>query len=303
MATAIDVSRQTHGVDLTAEESNEIWTKVEEQSALMQAATRVTLPGNGVRYNIIDDDYAAQFVDETNPAPAATPKFSHREMRPYKLSYIIPFSKEFVRDRSALYSAVVSRATQGIAKAIDQVVLTGVTTRPSSENFDVLYDAQAVSLGSTPKYKNLADIYATIAKNDGNLTRWLLAPQAISTLIGMTDNNGRPLITSIDASSATVGNILGGAVLKSPWGHKDAVAAGSGGTPKAQPELLGIAGDWSYAYFGTVQGINVAVSDQAAITQGGQLISLWDRDMVALKVTAEIGFICKDKTKFVAITA
>ena len=297
MATAIDVSRQTHGVDLTAEESNEIWTKVEEQSALMQAATRVTLPGSGVRYNIIDDDYAAQFVDETNPAPASTPKFSHREMRPYKLSYIIPFSKEFVRDRSALYSAVVSRATQGIAKAIDQVVLTGATARPSSENFDVLYDAQAVSLGATPKYKNLSDIYATIANNNGNLTRWLLAPQAISTLIGMTDTNGRPLITSIDASSATVGNILGGAVLKSPWGHKAA-----GDSPKTA-ELLGIAGDWSYAYFGTVQGINVAVSDQATITQGGQLISLWDRDMVALKVTAEIGFICKDKTKFVAITA
>lgn len=303
MATAIDVSRQTNGVDLTAEESNEIWTKVEKQSALMQAATRVTLPGSGVRYNIIDDDYAAQFVDETNPAPASTPKFSHREMRPYKLSYIIPFSKEFVRDRSALYAAVVSRATQGIAKAIDQVVLTGATPRPSSENFDVLYDAQTASLGSTPKYKNLADIYATIANNDGNLTGWLLAPQAISTLIGMTDNNGRPLITSIDASSATVGNILGGTVLKSPWGHKAGTTTGTGSSKTTTGDLLGIAGDWSYAYFGTVQGINVAVSDQATITQGGQLISLWDRDMVALKVTAEIGFICKDKTKFVAITA
>ncbi len=303
MATALDVSRETNGIDLTPEESAAVWTKAEKQSVIMQAAQRMTLPGRGTRVNILDDDHAAQWIDETAPAPVYTPKFSHRTIGAHKMACFTMFSKEFVRDRAALYSAVVQRGSQAIARAIDEAVLTGATVRPSKEDFDILYDAQTVSLGSNPDYKKLAKIYGTIANNDGNLDKWLLSPQAISTLIGMTDANGRPLITSIDASSAAVGNILGGTVLKSPWGHKAGETTGTGSSAQTSAELLGVAGDFSNAFFGMVNGIRIELSDQAAIEQGGQVISMWQRDMVAVKITAEVGFACKDKSKFVVITA
>lgn len=64
-----------------------------------------------------------------------------------------------------------------------------------------------------------------------------------------------------------------------------------------------MAGDWTQAIYGTVEGIKMKVSDQATINDNGTAINLWQRDMIGFLIEAEIGFVVKDKTKFVTITA
>lgn len=303
MAGAIDINRGTTGVDLTPTESDTIWQDAAKQSAVLRLARRVTLPGNGARFNILGESTPAQFVDETAPAPVKNPQISNKTMIPYKLAKMVTVSKEFARDRASLTTAIENAASQGIAQALDQAVLTGDVARPSAEHWDVLYDSQSVALGSNPKYGKLVSVYSDIANADGTLSGWALSPQGINQLIGMTDGNGRPLITSIDASSAVVGNVLGGPVVKSPWGHKAGTTTGTGKSATTSGDLLGIAGDWNHAYVGVVQGINLAFSDQAAIELNGQTISTFQRDLIAVKVSAEVGFLVDDKNKFVAITA
>ena len=43
----IDINRTTSGISLPAQVSSEIWGKTLEQSAVMQLARKVTLPGSG----------------------------------------------------------------------------------------------------------------------------------------------------------------------------------------------------------------------------------------------------------------
>lgn len=298
---AIDLNRTTAGVYLTPEQSDEIWTETLKQSAVTQLATKVALPGRGSEYDTLTDTGAASWVGETGEIAVDRPKFGSKIMKPFKLAKIIPVSNEFVRDKSALWNTIKSRASQAIAQGIDETFLTGVIGLPSNSNVDSLADAQTVSIGKGA-YKDFAAIATTVLEHDGDFNGVALSPHGLSKFITATDANGRPLLVAMPGST-DLGSFFGGRVVKSPWGHVAAVAADSGTGQVAKPEMFGVAGDWTQAIYGTVEGIKMKVSDQATITDNGTAINLWQRDMIGFLVEAEIGFVVKDKTKFVTITA
>ena len=66
--------------------------------------------------------------------------------------------------------------------------------------------------------------------------------------------------------------------------------------------MVGFAGDWSQARYGIVDGINLAISDQATINTGTEQVNLWQRNMFAVRVEAEVGFVVKDAAAFVKLT-
>ena len=76
---------------------------------------------------------------------------------------------------------------------------------------------------------------------------------------------------------------------------KQAYVAGS-------PATIGFAGDWTQARYGIVDGINIAISDQATINDGTNQINLWQRNMFAVRVEAEVGFVVADDDAFVKLT-
>lgn len=299
---ALDLSRSTAGVYLTPEQSNEIWTDVIKQSAVTQLATGVKLPGTGVEYDTLGEFGAAKWVGETDEKPTDKPTIGSRIMKPFKLAKIVPVSEEFVRDKAALWAKIKEKASQSIAQGIDQTILTNVIAAPSTENMDTFKDVQQVSIGKGT-YKDFVKIATTVLANDGDLNGIALSPQGQSKFLEATDNNGRPLLVP-SASTNDMGSIFGARIVKSPWGHVNAVQADSSHSITAKPEIFGVAGDWTNAIYGTVEGIRMKVSDQATITgSDGKPINLWQRNMIAFLVEAEVGFIIRDKAKFVTITA
>jgi hypothetical protein len=56
------------------------------------------------------------------------------------------------------------------------------------------------------------------------------------------------------------------------------------------PSLVGIAGDWSKAVYGTVEGVQISVSDQASVVSGQTTINLWQQNMVGVLAEIEVGF-------------
>ena len=60
--TAIDINRGTTNVQLPPQLSSDIWSKAVEQSAIMQLAQRVNLPGSGITIPIITGDASADWV-------------------------------------------------------------------------------------------------------------------------------------------------------------------------------------------------------------------------------------------------
>lgn len=300
--TALDVSRLTNGVILTPEMSSEIWTDSIKQSALTQLATRVNLPGKGVKWQTLNAPNAAEWVGETAEKPVVDPSFGSKTMIPYKLAQIITVSEEFTRDAANLWNAVQAQASEAIAQAIDKTFLAGTIPLPGADGVDTLADAQTVSV-KNGKYVDFVKIATTVLDNNGDLNGIAITNKGLSKFLSAVDENGRPLMVP-GVGSTELGSAFGARMIKSPWGYKEAVKASGSGENKvdAAPEVLGVAGDWTQAYYGTVQGIRIKMTDTATVKKGSQTINLWQRNMIAFLVETEVGFIVRDKSKFVVIT-
>ena len=299
---ALDVSRLTNGVILTPEMSSEIWTDSIKQSALTQLATRVNLPGKGVKWQTLNAPNAAEWVGETAEKPVVDPSFGSKTMIPYKLAQIITVSEEFTRDAANLWNAVQAQASEAIAQAIDKTFLAGTIPLPGADGVDTLADAQTVSV-KNGKYVDFVKIATTVLDNNGDLNGIAITNKGLSKFLSAVDENGRPLMVP-GVGSTELGSAFGARMIKSPWGYKEAVAASGSGASAVQaaPEVLGVAGDWTQAYYGTVQGIRIKMTDTATVKKGATTINLWQRNMIAFLVEAEVGFIVRDKSKFVVIT-
>lgn len=292
---AIDINRGTTGVQLPYDVSTDIWSNVTEQSVVQRVASRIQLPGNGVAIDIVTGEAVANWVGESEEKPVSRPTVGSKQIKAYKLAVIVPFSNEFRRDKQALYGAMVQQLPNALAKKFDQTVF-GYAAAPGS-NFDTLATAPTTSIntGSTT-YANLLGAMGTIAANGGSLSHIISSDQALIKLLGVLDAQDRPLFAS-NATSGTLTSVLAPLV---PSRHVyDADAAGTGGV---NAETLAIAGDWAgSAYWGQVGPIEVALSDQATITDGATVINLWQRNMFAVRVEVELGFAVKAVNRFVRL--
>lgn len=287
---AIDINRLTAGVILTPEQSNEIWTETTKQSAVVQLARRVSIPGAGVDYQTLGDSTPAGWVGETEEKPAGTPTFGSKKLRPYKLAKIIPVSMEFMRDKAQLWNEVRRKAAEGFAETIDKTFLTGDTNRPITDGMDTLSDAQQVGIGSGT-YADFVKIATTVMENGGDFNGIALSAQGQSRFISATDANGRPLLVP-NFSSNDLGTMFGARIVKSPWGYKS-----------GSPNILGVAGDFrNEALYGVVSGITMRMSTEATIKVEEEQVNLWQRNMAAILLEMEVGFIVKNKKRFVVIT-
>lgn len=301
----IDVNRTTSGVQLPEEVSQEIWTTMQEASAVQQLATPIALPGPGKTIPIVTGDPTADWVDETDEKPVSRPTFGSKSITPYKLAVIVPFSDEFRRDAGALYNECVRRLPGVLAKKFDATVFAS-SGAPGS-NFAQLGGASAVALGphATDAKKNtyagLVQAYTEIAAAGGTLDGWAVSSQGKGLLLGQVDTTGRPLLLDSIQNGSSVPSLLGEPVYYS----QGVYAAGT-------PNTVGYAGDWSSAFWGSVEGVQISISDEASITDGTveiaegvtvpNVINLWQRNMFAVRAEIEIGFQVRDVARFRKLT-
>ena len=294
--TPIDINRGTSNVVLPQEVSAEIWAKTLEESAFMQLARKINIPGPGVTIQTITGEPTADWVDETAPKPVSAHTFGKKVIKPYKLAVIEPFSMEFKRDKAALYNECVNRAPKALAKKFDGTIVG--TTAPGT-GFDVLGSCSKVSLipgQNATVYDQFLTVDGMIAAADGIMNGIALAPQGKTKVLGAVDGVGHPLFTP-GVGSNTVGNILGAPVSIS----KGVYVAGAAGNP-GTPAIVGIAGDFEDAVWGSVEGIQMAISDQATLVNGNTTINLWQQNMFAVRFEIEVAFAVKNAAEFVLLT-
>ena len=292
--TAIDINRGTSNVLLPAEVSSEIWGKTLEESAFMQLARQINMPGSGVDVQTITGEPEAGWVAETAAKPVSTHTFGKKVIRPFKLAVIEPFSNEFRRDKAALYTECITRLPKALAKKFDNTIIG--TSAPGT-GFDVLGNAQKISLNPSAGhtvYDQFIAADSAIAAADGVMTGIALSPKGKSKVLAAVDRQGRPLFTP-GVGSNTVGNILGAPVAITKGVYK----AGTQSTAA----IVGIAGDFDDAVWGSVEGIQMAISDQATLTLAdSSTLSLFQNNMFAVRFEIEVAFAVKDVNEFVLLT-
>lgn len=268
-----------NSITLPVEVSAEIMQKTQEASAIMSLARQIPLPGRGVAIPVITGDPAAAWVAEAAAKPVSDPSLSTKIMRAYKLAVIVPFSEEFARDAQSLYDNLIARLPGALAMKFDNTVAGG-TTAPGND-FDTFASCTAQSISGTGTYAGLVAADTDIATHGGVLNGFALSPQGRGVLLAATDDNKRPLFVN-NAADGAIPVVLGARTLTS----KGLYVAGE----SSNPNVVGFAGDWSQAMYGTVEGVRIDFSKDATLVSGATTINLFQQNMLAVRAEIEIGF-------------
>lgn len=283
---AQDINRATAGY-LPPDVAQEIWGKTVEDSAIMQLARRIELPGNGKQIPVITGEPEAAWVGETEEKPVSTHTLESKTITPYKLAVIEPVSEEFARDRRALYEELCRRLPKALATKFDRTVLNFDSMTPVSapgNDFDQLGNATAIT--EADMWKALVTADGSVAAADGILNGWVFSPAGKSRLLSAVDNNNRPLYINNPAEYG-IPTLLGAPVYVSK--------ALSNSSPKA----IAVAGDWSNAVYGTVEGIKIKTSTEASLNTTNGTLNLFQSNMIAVLAEIEVGFRVADINQFV----
>ena len=273
MPTGVPTNRSN--ITLPAEMGREILAKMQTESAVMQLARRIELPGRGVEIPVVTADPEAAWVAETGVKPVSNPGLTSKLMSAYKLAVIVPFSNEFRRDAAGLYDELVRRLPRALAQKFD-ATLVGAVQAPGS-NFDTFAAATAQNISNPNTYSSLVAADGDIAANGGIMNGIALSPQGKSVLLGAVDGDSRPLFIN-NVSEGAVPIVLGAQTVLSK------------GIYDGTNHVVGIAGDWSQAMCGTVEGIRLDYSSDATLTSGNDTINLFQQNMFAVRAEIEIGF-------------
>lgn len=274
-------------IDLPVDVSQEIMQKTQGESAVMRLARQIALPGRGAAIPVITSDPEASWVSETYAKSVSNPGLSTKVMRAYKLAVIVPFSNEFRRDVAALYDALVERLPRALGAKFDATVF-GNGDAPG-DDFD--------TFGSVTKQSLASDVYAglvaadtDVALHGGVINGYAISPQMRGILLGAEDTTHRPLFVN-NVSEGAIPMILGAPTYMS----KGAFVSGS-------PSVVGVAGDWTQAMYGTVEGVKIDYSSDATLTlANSSTINLFQQNMFAVRAEIEVGFRA-DTSLFNALT-
>jgi HK97 family phage major capsid protein len=228
---------------------------------------------------------------------------SSQTIAPHKIATIFVASAETVRANPANYLGTMrTKVATAIALAFDAAGLHG-TDSPFGAYIDQTTKSISLADPGGAGVSNLT-AYDALGVNGLNLLlaagkKWgatLLDDIAEPILNGAKDASGRPLFVE-STYEGLVGPYREGRILSRPTVLSDHVASGT---------TVGYMGDFSQILWGQVGGLSFDVTDQATLNLGTfaspNFVSLWQHNLVAVRVEAEYGLLVHDKDAFVKLT-
>jgi hypothetical protein len=177
----------------------------------------------------------------------------------------------------------------------------GLAAGAPGSNFDTLGAATAVGINGKT-YNGLVAAQAAVATatGDGELNGWVMSPQGARSC--RRGGHAEPAPVPADGSGLGPNGIP--AHLRRPGDQVAGVVPRRRGRCRAGTDKqYGYAGDWTQAYYGTVEGIQISISEEATLNDGGTSLNLWQRNMFAVRAEIEVGFRIRDIAYFTKLTS
>ncbi|QDF18414.1 major capsid protein [Mycobacterium Phage Rachaly] len=288
---------------LQPEQAQDYFALAEKTSIVQRVATKIPMGSTGVKIPHWTGNVSAQWIGEGDMKPITKGDLSSQTVAPHKIATIFVASAETVRANPANYLGTMrTKVATAIALAFDNAALHG-TNSPFGHYLDET--TKVVSLAD-PGGAGVSDLNAYDALGINGLglllaagKKWtgtLLDDTAEVILNGAKDKNGRPLFVE-STYDQVVAPYREGRILGRPTILSDHVANGT---------TVGYMGDWSQIIWGQVGGLSFDVTDQATLNLGTfatpNFVSLWQHNLVAVRVEAEFGLLVNDKDAFVKLT-
>lgn len=309
MAITAAMKRSDFEGFLTPTESAPIFNDAQRISAFQQLFRRVPLGINGETIPVITSKPTANWVEEASAKPATSMGLGKLTITPKKLAAIYVMSAEVVRANPGGIQQLIRPAlAEAFAAAFDYAVGhnlggNGTGTGPFAD-YALSNADKSVTLGTTGKdsggvHGDMVAAMKLLAADGKKLTGFAFGPEAEPTFWGATDTTGRPLYAELPLDQeAAVLSAAGqyparpGLILNRPAWIGDGVSSDT---------IAGFAGDFTKGVWGAVGGITYKVSTEAPVTINGEMVSLFEHNLVAVLAEAEYGYVNADLDAFVKI--
>jgi HK97 family phage major capsid protein len=292
---AITAATTTSGFSgfLNADQSAPIFEQAYQTSVVQQLARRVPLGINGQEIPVVSTKPSAGWVAEAGVKPATQGTMALKTMTPKKLAAIAVVSAEVVRANPGGYVDLLRpQLAEAFAIAFDSAALHGTST-PFSTYIDQTTQTDieigTASAATGGVYTDLNNGLKALVDDGKRLTGFAFDVVAEPLFNAAVDTTGRPLFLqspNVDANAV----VQQGRVLGRPTFIGEGVSSGT---------IVGYGGDWTQAVWGTVGGISYDVSTETSVTINGAQVSLWERNLLAVRAEAEYGFLVNDVDAFV----
>lgn len=267
-----------------------------KRSIVQQVSRQIPLGINGQEIPYSTSKASASWVSEGETKPTTESGLALASIQPKKIAAISVVSAEVVRANPGNYMNILrDDIAEAFAVAFDNAVLHG-TSSPFDANVDET--TKEVAFGDTSQNDGgvYGDVVAGLSAlvNDGKRCNGFAFDRVVEPVfLGGVDGNGRPLFVDTPLADTTA-VITPGRLIGRPAFLGDNVSDGD--------DVVGYGGDWSKIVWGAVGGISYKVSTEAAVTIGGELVSLFENNLVAILAEAEYGCLVHDPEAFVKFT-
>lgn len=277
-----------------------IFDEAAKGSAAMSLMKKVPLGASGQAFPIVTGKPSANWTAEGAKKHTTEASLGLVTMQPKKLTAIAVASQEVIRANPGGYSETLAGLlAEAFARAFDLAVFfdkggDGTGTGPFGTS--LWASTKSVTLGATAGANVYDDIVKAMGLNLQGTPKKQVNGFAFDTgfevdLLTAKDASGRPLFAEA-SYDGLIPALRSGSILGRPSYMHENVGL---------DKTVGFAGDWTKAAWGTVGGITMDVSTEATVTIGGQLVSLYEQNLVAIRAEAEYGFALADKEAFVKI--
>jgi HK97 family phage major capsid protein len=282
-----------------------IFEKAQEQSLILSVANTMPLSYGVTTIPVVVQRPEAGPVGESERKPQSEYRYEMRVVNPRKFATIVTVSQEFMEaDIAGLYSQISGDLSYAIARAVDLAVIHGraATTGADLAGIDGQFlnaTTNRVTLGTaTPDEggmaKDVGDGYELVINDGFDFTAFLADPRFRARAVNAYDSFGRPLFQSAGPDLSDSTNTLMGLPVRYGRGVSGQIGASDDTLVRA------IGGDWSQLRVGIVRDLRLDVTTQAAVTLGGQLVSLFENNLVALRAEIIFGWAIGDAEAFAA---
>ncbi|QNJ56966.1 major capsid protein [Mycobacterium phage Deloris] len=288
---------------LEPEQAKDYFAEAEKTSIVQQFAQKIPMGTTGQKIPHWVGDVSAQWIGEGDMKPITKGNMSSQTIAPHKIATIFVASAETVRANPANYIGTMrTKVATAFALAFDQAALNGVdspfpTYLAQTTKSVSLADPGGAGVDDLTAYDAVAVNGLSLLVNAGKKWTHTLLDDIVEPILnGAKDKSGRPLFIESTYTEENSPFRLGRIVAR-PTILSDHVATGT---------TVGYQGDFRQVVWGQVGGLSFDVTDQATLNLGTpeapNFVSLWQHNLVAVRVEAEYAFHCNDKDAFVKLT-
>lgn len=273
------------------EQSSEIIKKVTRGSSVIRLSRAEPMISETKKFPVMTSGAGAYWVGEGKRISTSGATWIFPELKAKKLAVIIPVTKEKLEDSTIdVFSELQDSIAEAFYQSFDAAAIFGFNSPFATSLMGAINEHNAVVKANTSNFDTAASDVMAIVETAGYDVDGFAARIGVkNTLRKLRDANGAPIfVPGTDQNelySQPIEFVRNGA-----W--KD-----------DQADL--IAGEWKYSLVGIRDDIEYEILKEATLQntldEDGKPLSLAEQDMVAIKATMRIGYLCVKPEAFAAL--